>query len=365
MVPLTKKMKRDFNVLLILFLLSLWLGSVSAEAAGTKATAGREKRVVTFVYFPTAVPVAVLGETMKRDRVLQKALEREGYRIEFRTFGKGPEAFPLIRQKRVDAILFSDMPSIEAVSTGEMLIVGTVKRSYASVVARNGTMLEHLRRKKIGNLFGTTSHYALLQALDSVRLTEQEVAITQMELTQMPDALAQGKIDAFAAWEPIPTAALKKYPGQFNVIHRQVSLSYFLLSRQMVTDKPAVADAFSAALIRAIRWMKKGNNLFTASRWALDGMQEFTGKSATVSVADIAGITRSDLLDVPAVPLISASEKDAASALGREFDFLQAIGKLPAQASRGHFLPAIRPDFLPRLLARHAYYQLNTFDYAP
>jgi len=365
MVPLTKKMKRDFNVLLILFLLSLWLGSVSAEAAGTKATAGREKRVVTFVYFPTAVPVAVLGETMKRDRVLQKALEREGYRIEFRTFGKGPEAFPLIRQKRVDAILFSDMPSIEAVSTGEMLIVGTVKRSYASVVARNGTMLEHLRRKKIGNLFGTTSHYALLQALDSVRLTEQEVAITQMELTQMPDALAQGKIDAFAAWEPIPTAALKKYPGQFNVIHRQVSLSYFLLSRQMVTDKPAVADAFSAALIRAIRWMKKGNNLFTASRWALDGMQEFTGKSATVSVADIAGITRSDLLDVPAVPLISASEKDAASALGREFDFLKAIGKLPAQASRERFLSAIRPDLLPRLLARHAHYQLNTFDYAP
>lgn len=353
-----------FNVLLILSLVLLPGRLASAGPAGPQGGAG-QKTVLTFAYFPTAVPVAVLGETMKRDRVLQKALGREGCRIEFRTFGKGPEALPFIRQKRIDALLFSDLPSIEAVSTGDMLIAGTVKRSYASVVARSGTMLDNLRRKKIANVFGTTSHYALLQALASVRLAEHEVSIVPMDLTQMPDALAQGKIDAFAAWEPIPTAALKKYTGQFHVVHRQVSLSYFLLSRQMVSDKPAVADALLASLIRSVRWMKKGNNLAIASRWALDGMQEFTGERATLSVADIAAITRSDLLNVPAAPLISASEKDAASALGREFDFLKAIGKLPPQASRDLFLSAIRPDLLPRLLTRHAHYQLNTFDYAP
>lgn len=349
---------------LVLLLFQICQGTAGAEPHGAHPPA-KQKTVVTFVYFPLAVPVAVLGETLKRDRVLQQALQREGYGIEFKTLAKGPDALPLIRQRQIGAILFSDMPSIEASSTAHMLIAGTVKRSYASVVARHGALLERLRRKKVGNVFGSTSHYALLQALDSVQLAEQDVNIVPMELTEMPDALAAGRIDAFAAWEPTPTAALKKYPGQFSVIHRQVSLSFFLVCGELVAAKPAVADAIAAALVRSIRWMKRGGNLETASSWALKGMQDFSGKPSALSVRDIADITRSDLLEVPGAPLITAADKDAASALGREFDFLKGIGKIPPQSSRERFLDSIRPDLMQRVLRKQAHYRINSFDYAP
>lgn len=352
-------------LLLVLLIATPGAASASAKKAPDRAANGRQKRSITVVYFPMAIPVAVLGEVLKRDRVLTRALDRAGVRAEFRTLTKGADALPYIRNGEVDAVLISDMPAIEAASTGEMLIAGTAKRSYASVVARSGQVLEQLRRKKVGNAFGSTSHYALLQALRSARLTESDVSIVQMDTTRMPDALARGEIDAFAAWEPIPTAAMKKYPGQFTTVYRQVSASYFLLSRRLLESDPAAADALSAALIRSIRWMKRGENLALASKWALNGMTAFSGKESGLSAQDIAQITRTDLLDVPGAPLISAAEKEPRSALAREFDFLMSIGKLPQKASRKRFEGSIRPELLPRLLAKHRRHQLDTFDYAP
>lgn len=361
MILLTRKIRLTFNVVSIL---SLLVAGIVPSAAETGKTP-EPKRVLTVAYFPMAVPVAVLGETMKRDRVLQKALAREGCRVEFRKMSKGTDALLLIRQNQLDAVMFSDMPAIEAATLDGMLIAGTVKRSYASVVARNGIVLESLRRKKIANIFGSTSHYALLQALGSARLSEKDVTLVPTEVNQMAEALANGKIDAFAAWEPVPTAALKEYPGQFNVIHRQVSLSFFLMDQKLVDEHPAVADALGSALIRSVRWMKKESNLAAASRWAIDGMREFSGSASSLSAADISRITRTDLLNVPAAPLISLAEKDSTSALGREFQFLKSIGKLPPHASNELFQKNIRPDLLQRLMAKPRYHQLSRFDYAP
>ncbi|BCG45310.1 hypothetical protein GEOBRER4_n0063 [Citrifermentans bremense] len=365
MEKLASIVRRPIIILLLILLVPrLGAGSAGAKESPDRPAKGGQKRVITVVYFPMAVPVAVLGEVLKRDRVLMKTLGRAGVRAEFRTLTKGSDALPYIRKGKVDAALISDMPAIEAASTGEMLIAGTIKRSYASVVARSGLVLEQLRRKKVGNAFGSTSHYALLQALRSARLTESDVNIVLMDTALMPDALARGEIDAFAAWEPIPTAAMKKYPGQFTPIYRQVSASYFLLSRRLVESDPAAADALSAALIRSTRWMKKGDNLALASRWALNGMTAFSGKQSGLSAQDIAEITRTDLLDVPGAPLVSAAEKEPRSALAREFDFLMSIGKLPQKVSRERFEGSISPELLPRLLARHKRHQLDTFDYA-
>lgn len=352
-------------VWVMLFLQFFTTAAAGAPLASKVRKPAAEPTVITLVYFPTAVPVAVLGETLKRDRLLKRELERHGCRIAFRTLAKGADAIPLVRSRQVDAVMFSDMPAIEAASGGDLAIAGTVKRSYSSVIARSNQVLEQLAGKKVGNVPGSTSHYALLQALASVHLSEGEVSLVPMELQKMPEALAQGRIDAFAAWEPTPTMAMKKYPGQFCVIYRQVSLSFFALSGELLkTNRPA-ADALCAGLIRAVRWLKKGNNLNTASRWTVQGMTAFSGRPAEVTAADIAAITRSDLLDVPGAPLISAADRGENSTLAREFEFLKSIGKIPAGVSRERFRSGIRPDLLESVLGGRSRFRLTTFDYAP
>lgn len=353
------------SMLMTLFLLHLCQVTAIASPLVTSPAPAKAPLSVNFAYFPMAVPVAVLGEALKRDRILRKALDKAGVRVNYQTFAKGSDTIPLIRLKQIDGIMTADMPTIDAVLTGEMLIVGTIKWSYAAVVATNGTMIEQLRNKKIGNALGSTSHYALLQALSSVGLSEKDVTLVPLEMSQMPDALASGKIDAFAAWEPTPTAALKKYPGRFALVHRQVSNSYFSLSRRLVAETPAAADAIAAAVVRAIRWMKKGDNLTTVSNWTLAGMKEFSGKTSPLSAADIAAITRSDLLDVPSAPLLNVAERGEDSSLGKVFTFLKSFGKFPAESTKKEFLSSIKPDLMQKVLADPKRFQLNNFDYAP
>lgn len=350
--------------LLAAFLLPLWNTVANTESLEKAIPGEKDAKVITFAYFPMAVPVVVLGETLKRDMILQKALKHEGVSIAFKTFAKGNDVLPLIRKGQIDAVMFADFPSIEAATTGDMLIVGMVKRSFSSVVAPQGTRVEQLRKMRVGNAHGSTSHYALLQALGSVGLSEKMITLVPLEVNQMADALASGTIDAFAAWEPTPTASFKKYPGRFASIYRHISNSYFLISGRLAGEHPAAADALTAAVARSVRWMKTGGNLDIASGWALVAMKDFTGNPPSLSLADIAAITRNDLLDVSGAPLLSAVEADKHTPFLKEFEFLKKVGEIPAGAKSEKLRSSFIDDLLPRLMKNPARYQLNTFEYA-
>ncbi len=351
--------------LVVLLLVLLILPVLPVQAATSGSPAKHQLTELTFAYFPLAVPISVLGETMRRDRILNKNLARFGFKLHFKPFAKGNDVQPLIRNGSIAAVSFADMPTIEAASTSDMLILGLIKQSYSAVVAPAGTQTRSLRGKRIGNAFGSTSHYALLQALSSVGLEEKDVTLVPMETSQMLDALENGTIDAFAAWEPTPAAALKKYPGWYTQINRQVSYSFFLLSGDLARTRPEVAREISAALVRAINWLKESNsNLMVASRWALHLMKDFTGKSSALNDRDIAGITRNDLLDIAGAPAIPKNFSHKGSLLFKEFDFLVQLGELPPNASRQRLEKSFSSSLLNDVISAPARYALKRYDYA-
>jgi NitT/TauT family transport system substrate-binding protein len=185
-----------------------------------------------------------------------------------------------------------------------------------------------------------------------------------MEVNQLPDALLQGKIDAFAAWEPTPSALLAAHPGRFTQIYRQTSYSYFVLSRSLLEQHPATARELSAAILRAVRWLKKdAANLVLASRWTADGMAVFTGKPSRFSAADVARVTAQDLLDVPGAPLLNDSG-DSGSHLRRLFTFMKQQNQLPPHATWENVQNSLKPELLRDIAAQPARYRLNSFHYA-
>lgn len=319
---------------------------------------------LTFAYFPTAVPVSVLGETMQRDRILQINLAKHGLKLHFKPFAKGNDAMQLIQKGQVAGVSISDLPALEAVTTADMLITGFVKQSYAGIVAPQGTLIQHLRNKRIGNAYGSTSHYALLQALAAAGMSEQDITLVPLETWQMLEALENGKISAFAAWEPTPTAALKKHPGTYTQIGRQTSYAFFLVSGQLRRTNPDAAREITAALVRAINWLKKDNsNLLTASRWVQSGVQAFTGKPSALNESEIARVTRTDLLDIAGAPRIPQNLQNEDSLLFKELAFLVKIGRLPAQTSSQQLKQGFSDQLLLEVLAAPARYGLNRYDY--
>ncbi len=350
---------------IILSLSLLMLTIAPCQAASAPKQTGLSLSELTFAWFPLAVPISVLGETMQRDRILKRNLARQGFQLTFKPFAKGNDAQQLIREGRIAGVSFSDMPAIEAVSTSDMLILGFVKQSYSAVVTANGTQIRDLRGKRVGNAHGSTSHYALLQALASAGLSESDVTLVPLESSQMLEALENGTVDAFAAWEPTPAAALKKHPGRFARIGRQASYAFFLLSGNLARSNPDTAREITAALVRAIHWLEKDNaHLLAASRWAQAGAQVFSGKPSGPDSNDIARITRSDLLDVAGAPSIPQNMIRSGSLLFKEFDFLKQLGKLPTHASRQQLEKSFTGTLMQDVLAAPARYGLNRFDYA-
>jgi len=357
-------MKRIIS-LLALFVLTVASSKAAAVSDQAPPSSRRPLTELTYAYFPLAVPISVLGETMQRDRILKKNLQKHGVHLTFRPFAKGNDVLPLIRQGQIAGVSFADMPAIEAAATGDMLIVGFVKQSYSAIVAANGTQMGELRNKRIGNAYGSTSHYALLQALSSAGLGEKNVTLIPMETSQMLESLENGTIDAFAAWEPTPSAAMKKYPGRFAQISRQTSYAFFMLSNSLIHSDPGAAREITAALIRAIHWLNTSNsNLLKASRWAQAGVKKFTGKPSLLHESDIARITRSDLLDIASAPVIPQKITGSDSLLFKEFEFLKQIRKLPADASRQKLEASFTNNLMHEVHRASVRYGLYRYDYA-
>ena len=90
--------------------------------------AQKQTTELVFAYFPMAVPVAPLGELLRRDQILKKQLARQGLTIRFVPLNKGKEAVELLRQQKLDAVSFSDLPLIESMAVADIQVLGIVKQ---------------------------------------------------------------------------------------------------------------------------------------------------------------------------------------------------------------------------------------------
>jgi len=349
-------------IMLWLLVLLLPAGICQAQAA----TKGPAQTELVFAYFPMAVPVAPLGEVMRRDQILKNRLAKQGLTIRFVPLNKGKEAVEQLRQQQLDAVSFSDLPLIESMAQADIQVLGIVKQSFSAVVAPRGTQMRELRKKRIGTVPGSTSHYALLQALQAADIKEQDVTLIAMEAVELPDALAKGRVDAVAAWEPTPTVIMAKHPDRFSLIHRQSSYSYFVLASGLLEKQPAAARELGAALVRAVRWLKKSPaNLAQASKWTLEGVASLTGKPPQLTAAEVAKITSSDLLAIPGAPLLPAGEGSSGSPLQRTFSFMQKQDQVPAHLNWQTISSRMQPAVLREISANPSRYMLNQFSYAP
>ena len=88
----------------------------------------------------------------------------------------------------------------------DLRIILTIAEGHYRIVGRKSagiTSLEDLRGKKIGTIPGTSSAYFLHDMLAKAGLNEADVKIMRIwPLSDMPQALSGGEVDAITIWEP-------------------------------------------------------------------------------------------------------------------------------------------------------------------
>jgi NitT/TauT family transport system substrate-binding protein len=97
---------------------------------------------------------------------------------------------------------------------GVMIILNDFSNGNDMVVARPGiTGVADLAGKTVGVEIGFVGHLLLLNALESVGLSEDDVTLVNVPTNETPQVLASGDVDAIVAWQPNSGQALEQVPG--------------------------------------------------------------------------------------------------------------------------------------------------------
>lgn len=312
---------------------------------------------------PLGFPSGVVSAVMRRDRILQGALTQRKTPLRSFAFRRGADMLPLLADQRLDAGLLGDMPTLLTAATGDVWIVGLVKQTATALIARDNLVAGQLAGKRIGFVEASSAHLTVLQGLQAAGLTEQQVQWVAMGVADMPQALEDGKLDAFAAWEPYTTIALNRNPRN-HVVFRGASADYFVISRSFARQQPQSALALVAGFVRALEWMRESQgNLEQAARWAMAESSAFSGAAPALSSAQVRAITRRELLDIPSAPALL--DGAGPPRLKAEFEFLRRLGKLPTTAGWAQVESALSYDGLAIVQSDERRYQLHTYDYQP
>lgn len=336
--------------------------SQAAESYVDKYGLNRNSPAIDMGVQPLGVPSGVLSSIMRRDRILLEKLKGMGNPLLTYPFQRGADMLPALADGRLDAALLGDMPTLLAAASGNVLIIGLVKQSPTAIVARGGAQVGTLAGKRIAYVEASSAHQTLLQGLSSAGLSEKDVKLVPMRVDEMPSALARGEIEAFAAWEPAPSIALAQ--SDINrIVFRGSSTDYFVISPEAARRLPQAVNVLVAAYVRAIEWLRLSQrNQEKAAQWVKDDAEAFSGKKSDISPAQIARITRRELLNIPSAPRIIVNPR-AQPPLKGAFDFLKGLGKLPADASWANVESAMDNDILADILADTRHFETGRFDY--
>ena len=321
------------------------------------------ENVINLGVQPLYSPTGFITEVMKRDAVLRKNLSASGMEARYYAFLKGGDVNCFLRNGDIDVGIGGDMPAITAAATMDTVIPALIQQGFTSVVANRSMLIRELRGKKIGYAFGSNAHYALLKALSSGRLSEDQVKLISMDVNEMPEALQSGKVTAFSAWEPTPAITLMKYPENV-VIHRYLSSGYIYFTKIFSDKYPEVVRQIVAAEIRALRWMQSSReNLLKASEWALQASERLTMQKVELSVEENASLAEDDILGIASAPIIPHNDLRQNGSLFTEFEFLKALNQIPASANWEKVHDSFDLQIMIDVVTHSKEYKLNEFNY--
>lgn len=330
--------------------------------SGYKFTRG--ENIINFGTQPLYLPTGLITEAMKRDKILHESLSKLGMNIYFYPFLKGDDVNFFLKQGSIEAGIGGDMPAITAAAILDIIIPSLIQQGFTSIVANRSILIKDLKNKPVGYAFGSNAHYALLNALLSEGLTEQQVLLIPMETTEMPDALHNKKILAFSAWEPTPTITLNKYPESV-VIHRTLSSGFTYFLRSITEKCPTIIHHILAAEIRAINWLRSSkDHLLFASKWALDAAKELSDSDISISIEENAELAKKDILGFSSAPIIPENEFKKNSPLFKEFVFLQNKYLIPPSVEWSKIHNSFDRKIIIDVLINPEKFKFNEFQYS-
>lgn len=322
-----------------------------------------EEPVIDASYQPLSFPSGTVPTVMMHDQWLKKQLADRGVIMKFHPFFDGNEANSFLFSGQVEMLWAGDMPTINAAARSSIVVTAQVKNAFTSVVARNLNTVEQLKGRRIGYAHGSTAHQVLLHGLQLYHVDEKEVQLVRLPVNRLIGALQEGSIDAFTAWEPIPTLAMEKIKDM-TVLYRAMTQSYLYFAKSFADAYPDLLKMLTAANLRAVRWLgQTQENMRQGCRWHIALAEDLIEESYPVTVAQCVAIVQRDLIDPLPMTELSMDNLKPGGTIDQQMIFLQYIGTLNTEIDSSKIAAAFNPNILQEIVRDQVAWKVNEFHY--
>lgn len=259
------KYKAKFNIVAVLFL-SVFLFLAGCSSDSSKETLGSKEKKVIKIGYQKGNTLNILKES----GYLEEALQKEGYKVEWKLFTHGGTLLEGLYSKAIDFGHAADGSAIFAQAAGKPLVyVGADAPNPEGVgvmVLKDSgiTSVEQLKGKKVGALKGGNHHYLAVLALEAAGLTADDVEWVYPEDAAQGRALFETKqIDALASYDPFfagVESELDTITFTENVDYQYPNRTFYFSTPDFAKNSSKLVDIILESIGKSDTWANENKN---------------------------------------------------------------------------------------------------------
>jgi NitT/TauT family transport system substrate-binding protein len=206
---------------------------------------------------------AILAEVAQ----VKDYFKKEGLEIMPHLHAYGKPALRDMMEGTADFATVAETPVMFAILEGaEISIIATIhkanKDNNAIVVRKDKGIFAplDLKGKKIATTFGTVSEFFLDAFLAINSISKKDVTLVNLRQEELPQALAEGNVDAAAGFNPYLTAAQRRLgEGGTTFYNKNIYTQTFLIvsTREFIRHNPGKVEKVLRALDRAEKFVQQ------------------------------------------------------------------------------------------------------------
>ena len=208
--------------------------------------------------------------SLQKHKHLDERLAPLGVKVKWVSFPAGPQ---LLEALSVNSAVFGetgDAPPIFAQASGAPIVYTAYHparpKSNGILVSKTSPIksLSDLRGKKVAVTQGSSAHWLLSKALESAGLNFTDITPIYLSAPDTLTALASGRVDACATWEPFKTLLQRKIGARLIADGSGLIASYgfYLARRDFAERHPRLLQIIKEELAKADADIIKNLNSF-------------------------------------------------------------------------------------------------------
>lgn len=258
MIGKQKKIKNTIAILLgLLWMVGVWVGYQNIYGTSKE---DKDLETITIGY-----QKGDIFHLAKIEGSLEESFNAAGYKVNWKAFTDGSALLEALATGSVDYGRTGNTPPVVSQSSGsDVVYIASSYSKYegSAILTPDGSTIESiadLAGKKIAVSKGSSAHYFLIKALESVGLTTDDVTLEYLNPSAGRIAFENNNVDAWVVWDPYTASAQIEASAQILTTAEGFSTDrdFILSTESFASTHEALSDILIEEMSYALNWVNE------------------------------------------------------------------------------------------------------------